>query len=371
MKLCVLGWYGSETLGDRAILDGIIHIYSQLFDSLEVDIGSLFPVLTERTIFEDEPFMSRHANLKVGLFDSRDKKTLKCFIEKSDMVIMGGGPLMDLELIYIIRDAFGYAKKKGKITGIIGCGYGPLANPDYTKCVADIISHSDVTIMRSLKCEERAKKLCNHCKYKIFTGMDPAELSAIEYSRNNGAVEKDNQWIVNIRDLKYVYPNVFFDDAKLEECIRYLSERVENILLLPNHYFSIGGDDRYVMNKMSFVIDSQNIKVQQIPLNLKATYDVIARAKGCIGMRYHSIVFQTYLNGNNYIIDYTNPEKGKIPAFLDRIDKNGFYTDRYINVFKPEAINFDLQNENRFSFHRDEFSRNVELYKTLIAQLLR
>ena len=75
MKLCVLGWYGSETLGDRAILDGIIYIYSQLFDSLEVDIGSLFPVLTERTIFEDEPFMSRHTNLKVGLFDSRDKKT--------------------------------------------------------------------------------------------------------------------------------------------------------------------------------------------------------------------------------------------------------------------------------------------------------
>ena len=114
MKLCVLGWYGSETLGDRAILDGIIYIYSQLFDSLEVDIGSLFPVLTERTIFEDEPFMSRHTNLKVGLFDSRDKKKLKCFIEKSDMVIMGGGPLMDLELIYIIKDAFVYAKKKRK-----------------------------------------------------------------------------------------------------------------------------------------------------------------------------------------------------------------------------------------------------------------
>ena len=201
--------------------------------------------------------------------------------------------------------------------------------------------------------------------------MDPAELSAIGYSRNIGAVEKDNQWIVNIRDLKYVYPNVFSDDAKIEEYIRYISERVENVLLLPNHYFSIGGDDRYIMNKMSFVIDSQNIKVQQIPLNLKTTYDVIAKAKGGIGMRYHSVVFQTYLNGNNYIIDYTNPEKGKIPSFLDRVDKNGFYSDRYINVFKPEAINFDLENENRFSFNHDEFSRNVELYKTLIAQVLR
>ena len=122
---------------------------------------------------------------------------------------------------------------------------------------------------------------------------------------------------------------------------------------------------------MSFVIDSHNIKVQQIPLNLKTTYDVIAKAQGCVGMRYHSIVFQTYLNGNNYIIDYTNPENGKIPAFLDRVDKNGFYTDRYINVFEPEVINFDLQNESRFRFHHDEFSRNVELYKTLIAQVLR
>ena len=53
MNVCILGWYGTETLGDRAILDGIIRIYNEVENESIFYIGSLHPLLTERTIIED------------------------------------------------------------------------------------------------------------------------------------------------------------------------------------------------------------------------------------------------------------------------------------------------------------------------------
>ena len=45
MKITIIGWYGTETIGDRAILAGLISIFNQAYDEFEVKLGSLNPFL--------------------------------------------------------------------------------------------------------------------------------------------------------------------------------------------------------------------------------------------------------------------------------------------------------------------------------------
>ena len=98
MNICVIGWYGSETLGDRAILDGIIYVFSGISRILNISIGALYPVLTERTLYEDGDFYARHCDeLNMHCFNVKEPSELQDHICQADIVIMGGGPLMDLD----------------------------------------------------------------------------------------------------------------------------------------------------------------------------------------------------------------------------------------------------------------------------------
>lgn len=93
----------------------------------------------------------------------------------------------------------------------------------------------------------------------------------------------------------------------------------KSLLFLPMHYFAIGGDDRRWMNKLKYRIDDGDVAVQNTPLSLEATLQILAESSECVGMRFHSIVLQTILNGNNIVLNYTHPDKGKIVGFLKQI----------------------------------------------------
>ena len=88
--------------------------------------------------------------------------------------------------------------------------------------------------------------------------------------------------------------------------------------LIPMHTFVIGGDDRYYLNYLSEGM-TQSVDVQNRPLSLRDTMEVYRDARYCYGMRFHSVLLQTILNGNYYILDYTDPTKGKIVGLLESL----------------------------------------------------
>ncbi len=377
MNVCVLGWYGSETLGDRAILDGIIRIFSVMSDELDFNIGSLYPVLTKRTIFEDQEMYKRHARqIGIGYFDAKNRKQIKQAVEKADYVIMGGGPLMDLQEMFIIRCGFHYAKRLDKRTALVGCGYGPLNQSAYEKCLIDIAGFSDAIIMRTDNCKEQMKKLISskHPDKEVYSLLDPAIISVRDYKNsplqtsNSGNLEHKDEWIINVRDLDYVYAKEEFYYPRIKEAVAKIARLVPSLILMPMHTFYIGGDDRYIQNRIAQDLQYDNIKVIQKPLSLKEAYDLVSSAEGCVGMRYHSIVFQSFLNGNNYILDYTDSKNGKIKAFLDLIDKHGFYQSRYMNILNSETFDFSINGE-RFEYEGTEYLRNCDEYAQILTNL--
>ena len=72
---------------------------------------------------------------------------------------------------------------------------------------------------------------------------------------------------------------------------------------------------------------------------------------------------QTILNGNNYIIDYTEPNKGKIYGFIKDVDTEMFYKNRYINIQKKEhSIDFEYELDEKFCINEKLLSENMDIY---------
>jgi polysaccharide pyruvyl transferase WcaK-like protein len=365
MRFTIIGWYGTETIGDRAILAGIFKILSQNFGKIEVRLGSLFPFFSERTLTEDYLFWEELCGnpIKITLFDSKRPAQLRKAIKNSDALIMGGGPLMHIPELQLVDYAFKKAKKAKKKTIIGGCGIGPIYNKKYHKVLYQIINNSDTTYLRDLQAINNLKAIAGGEELvkskKIISSYDPAIIPGLFYKNTSSKTTNENI-VVNFREFPPFYSkNSTKTDDKLITFIKDLKDQFDSeIKLVPMHYCSLGEDDREYFYKLLMKIeDRQKISIQAKPLSLNETFSVFACAKLAIGMRYHSVFFQTLLNGNNYIIDYTEPNKGKIAGFIKDIDENSFYKDRYINL----QINQNID----FKFTSEKFNHSLNLDKIL------
>jgi polysaccharide pyruvyl transferase WcaK-like protein len=183
-------------------------------------------------------------------------------------------------------------------------------------------------------------------KYKKV-GIDPAFFCAEFFLRNTSILKNKNAISINFREfpLDYTKQNSSLLGSKINDALkRFLTEicRIYNdkiITLIPMHYFYIGNDDRLFLNKIAMQIGVKNLRVQNVPLSLEETMETFANSYLCVGMRFHSILLQTLLNGNNYIFDYTEPGTGKINGFLNDLDKDDFYINRYISLHAIETDN--------------------------------
>lgn len=363
MNICILGWYGTETIGDRAILAGIISLLSEKFKGFDVNLGSLYPFYSERMIKEDKELyrllIGKDINLK--LFDSKHKKSLEKNIKCSDVLIIGGGPLMDLPELYMLKYAFRYAKRYNKKKFIYGCGVGPLFKDEYQKIVIDIAKLSDGIILRDTVSK---KNLLNYAKKfneeinnkKIYTSFDPAVECAFKYKMYLSKLKQDKNIdiLINLREFPSEYSNSLISENVNIVLLRFLenlSKEKRNVRLIPMHYFSIGSDDRKFLSKLVFNITNNKIyEVQNRPLSLIETMQYFYNAQLNFGMRFHSVVLQTILNGNNIVLDYTEPTKGKIGGFLKDIDFENFYTNRYFCLQKGDNVNINLNEfDNKLS----------------------
>ena len=91
-------------------------------------------------------------------------------------------------------------------------------------------------------------------------------------------------------------------------------------------------------------------------------------------MRYHSVFMQTILNGNNFILDYTDTKSGKISGFIKFIKAESFYSNRTVQLqgrsssFNSSEIVKTLAANHKYSF---QYKGTHEKYKSFIMQCLK
>lgn len=358
MNVCIIGWYGTETLGDRAILNGIVNLLDSKYGTCKKYLASLYPFYTERCLLED--YCKYNPNIEI--FDFKNTSDLRETIKKSDIVIMGGGPLMDISEVSLIKKAFVFGKKYGKRNVLLGVGIGPLNSRVFLGVVKDILKLTDVGVFRDSNSCNFANRINPNGKYLV--GFDPAVISI----RNHKVVKNNkNCLVLNFRTLTSEYKTGY--GLPMNDVVKLIdkaSEIYDYVEMVPMHTFFIGGDDRNILNVLSKKCNKDNVVVDFKPLGLNEIYDVYMNAKACIGMRYHSVVMQTLLNGNNYIIDYTDPITGKIQSFLNDLNILDFYSDRYYSCVKDSEFKIDkcleiLKRGERLEISSDVFDINVLL----------
>lgn len=346
VKITIIGWYGTETVGDRAILLGILLGLKKSFVDFEVQLGSIYPFFTERTLIEDISFYQQALgddNLDISIFDTQNITALNQSLRWADIVVMGGGPLMGMWSLYMIEYAFKKAKKLKKQTIILGCGFGPIVERKYAKTLVNIVNKSDLTIFRDTQSCELYQSIAGAKSQPVMAAIDPAVIAAVRYKElypiHNDILKQEEAVVASIRDfpMEYRINDSITGDKMNDKVLNILFSIQEKanlpIELLPMHYFSIGGDDRVYMNKLRFEYEnSKPISVQNNPLSLKQTFDKFSNAALCVGMRFHSVVLQTFLNGNNFVIDYTDPKTGKISGFLNQLGIMEQYKEKYVNI---------------------------------------
>lgn len=341
VKVTIIGWYGTETIGDRAILAGIFSILGKAYNEYEVQLGAIYPFFTERTLMEDEEFYrkcSGKAKFKISIFDTQEIKELKESIKWCDVLVMGGGPLMGIWSLYLVEYAFAKAKKLGKKTITLGCGVGPMILPRYEKCLVNIIQKSDITIFRDQTSADEYIRLAGKAAKEVSSAIDPAVIAAQRFREMNPNIGIEDFVIACVRDfpMEYRINNSISSEAINAKVVSYLQDvqqrNDKELRLIPMHYFAIGGDDRVFMNKLKQKINNSRVEVQNDPLSLEETFRVFVQSSECVGMRFHSVVLQTTLNGRNIVLDYTNPEKGKIGGFLRQVNALEHYKCSYVNL---------------------------------------
>ena len=353
MNVCILGWYGTETLGDRAILDGIIKIFENKQKGNRYFLGSLIPFFSERTMYYDRDIYQIEGDAELTIFCEKDKNELINYINKTDYLIMGGGPIMDISEIYIIRKAFMYAKQRGIKTAIVGCGYGPFHDQGYWNIAREILAYSDVLIFRDKFSEQRAH---GDAKGKRTISLsDPAVISALVYRENNPSKRKE-YIAINYRDTRFkTYRDKIVDDKQnICNLTNLICNNFSEVYLVPMHTFYWGGDDRRYFAELCQECCGENVEIVFKPQSLYDLYSFFSNAFGCIGMRYHSVVLQTILNGNNVVLDYTEPRIGKVSAFMSETDQI-FFENRIVNLtegnwWKIENFVHALKSGNRFYY---------------------
>lgn len=377
MEITIIGWYGTETIGDRAILAGIIRVMSEVFPSYSIRLGSLYPFYTERTLHEDQGFyneVSLNKLLSIAIFDSKDPVQLRNNIKHSDLLVVGGGPLMDLKEMNMLEYAFLFAQKRNVKTMLLGCGWGPLKNKNIIEIAARLVELSDGVVFRDEVSLNQCLNICPEYSFKINSSIDPAFFACDYFNHHIGEEREQGHIAINFRDVSLEgdhYTGKKVSEEMLCELVRDIAKQTElPVNLIPMHNFFIGGDDRVILNRVASKVALTNVKVIQSPMSLYDTMGQYYHAKLCVGMRFHAVVLQTMLNGNNYVVDYTDPSTGKIVGMMKQMNIEDHYRNRYYSLHtQDDMFAVDLCGENRFGYDskviEEFFSRYVNCLRIL------
>lgn len=320
----ITGWYGTETAGDKAILGEILHELRANDRECKIGVTSLYPFITYQTLKE----LGFEGVEVIAVSDPK----LRDYFSSSGTVIIGGGPLLHIDTLWLLIMGFQLAKEAGNSTKIWGCGIGPLfKGPKYYAAVKKIVELADEVYLRDTQSWTIAREMTNRSDLKIID--DPAINYAKRWLEENPPRENKNQVAVLIRD----FPHEFWANETHTE-IRLLKEKflegvaclIRQVLdethcstvnLLSMHHFYVGDDDRIVNRHLrQTYLQGLDVICSPRPMRVEFLFHEIQSSKYCICMRYHSVIFSNILNGMFTAIDYTNG--GKVYSYLKDVDKS-------------------------------------------------
>ncbi len=349
-RIVITGWYGTETVGDKAILGNIIELFRKTDPQCHVTVTSFYPFVTQKTLSE------LGLNTEVVSVYSYD---FLMAIRNAEKVILGGGPLMDMEALAIPLWAFTLARIFGGETIVFGCGIGPVNSTKYANTIKRILELANEVKLRDSGSVEISKKWLPNLRSEMVG--DPAR-AFLRSARHNFPKPPRKpvlacflrEWTAEygqgLSTLEFQVRRSAFED-KMAQVIKAICKD-HNLLptFYPMHTFFVGNDDRdFYRRFLAQHFEREKHTFYKYNANPDLIADSMNSSQMCICMRFHSVLFAETLGVNYFAIDYTNG--GKISAFLrdqgrsDRmISLDGFITSSMDEILERINMGPDLKN---------------------------
>ena len=332
----ILGWYGMETTGDKAILASILQnegLHGAQVYQASYDVE--YSKLTLREIgFEHVQVVSNDLSSIAGV------------LPDVDVVIIGGGPLMQGRAMRSWYQNLALAKQLGKRVMIYGCGVGPVRSSKDARWIYKVLRLADQIHLRDHVSAEAATRL-GALKQPLVVTADP--VMNFKYPRPAAMVGNPAELRIgiSIRSLPRSYYSAEHTEKTLEQvrqeyqdcfvqAIDHLCGRGNvHVCLIPMQMHS-GDDDRVLLRAIRDQVRAPHrieiIENYSSPAELIQHFDCF---DFFIGMRFHSIVF-SYVSGTPAVgIDY-DMQKGKVTGVMQLMEN----ADYAINLrdLTPERL---------------------------------
>lgn len=328
-RIMICGWYGTETLGDKAIVAGVIDSLRKIYGSdVSLTVASLFPYVTRLTKEQMPEFKD------VNVIDLNEAIRT---ISNYNCLLFGGGPLMAINELAPMTVLFERAKKSNVVTVAAGVGVGPLGKEWLNNAIGHILKVCDFRIYRDRKSLELAGSLGVDVGHDVVA-EDPALtwLKKIRVWNENKdrSSTKVKTLLLGLRDFPF---REYAADLKEQDALaikdnfeKSIVKALENLVahdkewiikplpMCTNHF---GGDDRWFYRRLFRDCDSLKEYLDYSLLGREfapAEYvQSFQHADVLLGMRFHSIVFGLGLGVKTVAIDYTMG-RGKVTSLSDR-----------------------------------------------------
>jgi polysaccharide pyruvyl transferase WcaK-like protein/MoaA/NifB/PqqE/SkfB family radical SAM enzyme len=325
--ILLCGWYGTETLGDKAILAGLIQSLRTAGWNGAIDLASLEPYVSVQTLRE-MPELGVREILTVPAARSAVAQ------RRYHSVVIAGGPLMSpvaeiFDLLALFTDAA--ASETGR--AILGCGIGPLGTSERRDAaIAQLLKLSEKTVLRDQTSRDTARTHLGFAR-QADVAPDPAFIWAADQRRTNPP-RKEDTVLLALRDWPI---QEYAQDIPAEEAAaikaRFEREVIEMVHELqrcapelklrpvPMHTHARGGDDRMFFQRLFGGIPGFAESWSWKRTKPAEQFAEFRAARAVVAMRFHSVVLSIAARTPFVAIDYTRG--GKIAALLESIGDCG------------------------------------------------
>lgn len=323
--ILICGWYGTETLGDKAILGGIVAALRAVAPQAPLTLVSMQPYVSEMT--------RRQMPELRGIRIVTPEQAL-ALAPHADLVVFGGGPLMAINELADMEALFAQAARARVPRLVAGCGVGPLGDPWQVESLRRILALASLRIYRDEGSRIAAGKL------GIDTGADlVAEDPALTWlaglpTATRPAAGGAPVLLLGLRDFPMAqYGRSLGPQEGATARERYehavitaleaLAERHPGLVIRPlpmctNHF---GDDDRWFYRRLfrgnARLRGHLDYSLLQAELAPAAYVDAFRGATAVLTMRFHAAVFALGLGTPLVAIDYTLGQ-GKVRHLADR-----------------------------------------------------
>ncbi len=311
-KVLILGWWGTETLGDKAILAELLDFILHRSPNCNIAVSSYEDMVVKQTFRE----LNRSQPEIVPISQCFNKK----LVSSVDAVIIGGGPLMGIMELNYILDAFIEADKQEKERVIFGCGINPGLSPRYEKIVKGLCNLATRGFFRDEESFQIARDYGIREENFGFS-TDPAVAFVSKWQKDKTKDrsrivtllrENTGEYVKNRNELKK-------HNARLAESVAKALEG-RNADLLAMHNLYLGNDDRIFNRKIySKISDNENIYLEREYLTFYRMLERINNAKYITAMRYHGHLFALAMEIPFLSIDYSSAN-GKVDNLIRRLN---------------------------------------------------